>query len=153
MDTGLYSRAYLENQMAVALGGRLAEEIIFGEEEVTTGASNDLQQVARVAKQMITRFGMSDRLGPVALGRQQGNMFLGRDIMSERDFSEETAAAIDEEVRKLVDTAYIRAKEVLVNNRKVLDEIAQMLIEKETVDAEELQEILGNNDVKMAAFA
>jgi len=142
MDTGLYSRAYLENQMAVALGGRLAEEIIFGEEEVTTGASNDLQQVARVAKQMITRFGMSDRLGPVALGRQQGNMFLGRDIMSERDFSEETAAAIDEEVRKLVDTAYIRAKEVLVNNRKVLDEIAQMLIEKETVDAEELQEIL-----------
>ncbi|MBJ7296869.1 MAG: ATP-dependent zinc metalloprotease FtsH3 [Dolichospermum sp.] len=153
MDTGLYSRAYLENQMAVALGGRLAEEIIFGEEEVTTGASNDLQQVARVAKQMITRFGMSDRLGPVALGRQQGNMFLGRDIMSERDFSEETAAAIDEEVRKLVDTAYIRAKEVLVNNRQVLDEIAQMLIEKETVDAEELQEILGNNDVKMAAFA
>ncbi|MEY3223445.1 MAG: hypothetical protein RLZZ203_2301 [Cyanobacteriota bacterium] len=153
MDTGLYSRAYLENQMAVALGGRLAEEIIFGEEEVTTGASNDLQQVARVAKQMITRFGMSDRLGPVALGRQQGNMFLGRDIMSERDFSEETAAAIDEEVRKLVDTAYIRAKEVLLNNRKVLDEIAQMLIDKETVDAEELQEILGNNDVKMAAFA
>jgi cell division protease FtsH len=153
MDTGLYSRAYLENQMAVALGGRLAEEIIFGEEEVTTGASNDLQQVARVAKQMITRFGMSDRLGPVALGRQQGNMFLGRDIMSERDFSEETAAAIDEEVRKLVDTAYLRAKEVLLNNRKVLDEIAQMLIEKETVDAEELQEILGNNDVKMAAFA
>ncbi|MFN9407285.1 MAG: cell division protein FtsH, partial [Dolichospermum sp.] len=136
-----------------ALGGRLAEEIIFGEEEVTTGASNDLQQVARVAKQMITRFGMSDRLGPVALGRQQGNMFLGRDIMSERDFSEETAAAIDEEVRKLVDTAYSRAKEVLLDNRKVLDEIAQMLIEKETVDAEELQAILGNNDVKMAAFA
>jgi cell division protease FtsH len=153
MDTGLYSRAYLENQMAVALGGRLAEEIVFGDEEVTTGASNDLQQVARVARQMITRFGMSDRLGPVALGRQQGNMFLGRDIMSERDFSEETAAAIDEEVRKLVDVAYTRAKEVLVSNRLALDEIAQMLIDKETVDAEELQEILANNDVKTAAFA
>ncbi|MBD2449399.1 ATP-dependent metallopeptidase FtsH/Yme1/Tma family protein [Nostoc sp. FACHB-152] len=153
MDTGLYSRAYLENQMAVALGGRLAEEIIFGDEEVTTGASNDLQQVARVARQMITRFGMSDRLGPVALGRQQGNMFLGRDIMSERDFSEETAAAIDEEVRKLVDTAYNRAKEVLLNNRHILDQIAQMLVDKETVDAEELQEILANNDVKTAAFA
>jgi len=153
MDTGLYSRAYLENQMAVALGGRLAEELIFGDEEVTTGASNDLQQVARVARQMITRFGMSDRLGPVALGRQQGNMFLGRDIMSERDFSEETAAAIDEEVRKLVDVAYIRAKEVLVNNRHILDEIAKMLVEKETVDSDELQEILTNNDVKTAAFA
>jgi cell division protease FtsH len=153
MDTGLYSRAYLENQMAVALGGRIAEEIIFGEEEVTTGASNDLQQVARVARQMITRFGMSDRLGPVALGRQQGNMFLGRDIMSERDFSEETAAAIDEEVRKLVDVAYTRAKEVLLRNRHILDQIAQMLVDKETVDAEELQEILSNNDVTTAAFA
>ncbi|MFN6572078.1 ATP-dependent zinc metalloprotease FtsH3 [Dendronalium sp. ChiSLP03b] len=153
MDTGLYSRAYLENQMAVALGGRIAEELIFGDEEVTTGASNDLQQVARVARQMITRFGMSDKLGPVALGRQQGNMFLGRDIMSERDFSEETAAAIDEEVRKLVDVAYQRAKDVLVSNRHILDQLAQMLVDKETVDAEELQEILSNNDVKTAAFA
>jgi len=153
MDTGLYSRSYLENQMAVALGGRLAEELIFGEEEVTTGASNDLQQVARVARQMITRFGMSDRLGPVALGRQQGNMFLGRDIMAERDFSEETAAAIDEEVHQLVDIAYRRAKEVLVNNRHILDKLAEMLVDKETVDAEELQELLANNDVRTAAFA
>ncbi|MGE5659178.1 MAG: ATP-dependent zinc metalloprotease FtsH3 [Actinomycetota bacterium] len=152
MDSGLYSRSYLQNQMAVALGGRIAEEIIFGEEEVTTGASNDLQQVARVARQMVTRFGMSDRLGPVALGRQNGNMFLGRDIMAERDFSEETAAAIDEEVRTLVEQAYVRAKEVLVYNRSVLDKLAQMLIEKETVDAEELQELLATNDVKMAAI-
>jgi len=152
MDSGLYSRAYLQNQMAVALGGRIAEEIIFGEEEVTTGASNDLQQVARVARQMVTRFGMSDRLGPVALGRQSGNVFLGRDIMAERDFSEETAATIDDEVRNLVEQAYRRAKEVLVNNRHVLDQIAQVLIEKETIDAEELQSILDRNDVKMAAI-
>jgi cell division protease FtsH len=153
MESGLYSRAYLQNQMAVALGGRLAEEIIFGEEEVTTGASNDLQQVARVARQMVTRFGMSDRLGPVALGRQNGNVFLGRDIASDRDFSDETAAAIDEEVRSLVEQAYRRAKEVLVNNRAILDQLAQMLVEKETVDAEELQNILAHNDVKMAALA
>jgi cell division protease FtsH len=153
MESGLYSRAYLQNQMAVALGGRLAEEIIFGEEEVTTGASNDLQQVARVARQMVTRFGMSDRLGPVALGRQNGNVFLGRDIASDRDFSDETAAAIDEEVRNLVEQAYRRAKEVLVNNRAILDQLAQMLVEKETVDAEELQNILAHNDVKMATLA
>ncbi len=152
MDSGLYSRAYLQNQMAVALGGRTAEEIIFGDEEVTTGASNDLQQVARVARQMVTRFGMSDRLGPVALGRQNGNMFLGRDIMAERDFSEETAAAIDGEVRNLVEQAYRRAKEVLINNRHVLDKLAEMLIDKETVDSEELQELLATNDVKMAAL-
>ncbi|MEM1172103.1 MAG: ATP-dependent zinc metalloprotease FtsH3 [Cyanobacteria bacterium P01_H01_bin.35] len=152
MDSGLYSRVYLQNQMAVALGGRIAEEIIFGDEEVTTGASNDLQQVARVARQMVTRFGMSDRLGPVALGRQNGNMFLGRDIMSERDFSEETAAAIDDEVRNLVDQAYRRAKEVLVGNRHVLDKLAEMLVDKETVDSDELQDLLATNDVKMAAL-
>lgn len=153
MDSGLYSRSYLQNQMAVALGGRIAEEIIFGEEEVTTGASNDLQQVARVARQMVTRFGMSDRLGPVALGRQQGNPFMGRDIMAERDFSDETAAAIDDEVRNLVDQAYRRAKEVLVQNKLVLDKIANLLIEKETVDSEELQGILNTSDVTMAAIA
>jgi len=153
MDSGLYSRSYLQNQMAVALGGRVAEEIVFGEEEVTTGASNDLQQVARVARQMVTRFGMSDRLGPVALGRQQGNIFLGREIASDRDFSEETASAIDDEVRQLVDVAYDRAKAVLNGNRPVLDKLAAMLVEKETVDAEELQELLDTNEVTMAAIA
>jgi cell division protease FtsH len=152
MESGLYSRSYLQNQMAVALGGRVAEEIVYGEDEVTTGASNDLQQVARVARQMVTRFGMSDRLGPVALGRSQGGMFLGRDIAAERDFSEDTAAAIDEEVSQLVDEAYRRATEVLVANRPVLDELAEILVEKETVDAEELQELLLNRDVKVAAY-
>lgn len=153
MDSGLYSRSYLQNQMAVALGGRIAEELIYGEDEVTTGASNDLQQVARVAKQMVTRFGMSERLGPVALGRQQGNMFMGRDIASERDFSDETASAIDDEVHNLVEQAYRRAKAVLLGNRLVLDKLAAMLVEKETVDAEELQELLASNDVKVAAIA
>jgi len=152
MESGLYSRSYLQNQMAVALGGRVAEEIVYGEDEVTTGASNDLQQVARVARQMVTRFGMSDRLGPVALGRSQGGMFLGRDIAAERDFSEDTAAAIDEEVSQLVDEAYRRATEVLVANRPVLDELAELLVEKETVDAEQLQELLLSRDVKVAAY-
>jgi cell division protease FtsH len=96
---------------------------------------------------------MSDRLGPVALGRQQGNPFMGRDIMAERDFSDETAAAIDDEVRNLVDQAYRRAKEVLVKNKLVLDKIANMLVEKETVDSEELQGILNTSDVTMAAIA
>jgi cell division protease FtsH len=153
MESGLYSRAYLQNQMAVALGGRIAEEIIFGEEEVTTGASNDLQQVTRVARQMITRFGMSENLGPVALGRQNGNVFLGRDIASDRDYSDATAASIDKEVKELVDRAYQRAKKVLEDNRPILDQLAQMLMEKETVDSDELQEILQNNEVKMAALA
>jgi cell division protease FtsH len=153
MDSGLYSRSYLQNQMAVALGGRVAEELIYGDEEVTTGASNDLQQVANVARQMVTRFGMSDRLGPVALGRSQGGMFLGRDIMADRDFSEKTASTVDDEVRNLVDQAYRRCKNVLVENRSVLDKLAAMLMEKETVDSEELQELLATSEVKMAGVA
>ncbi|MEI8251913.1 MAG: ATP-dependent zinc metalloprotease FtsH3 [Synechococcus sp. ELA057] len=152
MESGLYSRAYLQNQMAVALGGRVAEEIVYGEDEVTTGASNDLQQVARVARQMVTRFGMSDKLGPVALGRSQGGMFLGRDIAAERDFSEDTAAAIDQEVGQLVSEAYRRATEVLTANRPVLDELAELLVEKETVDAEQLQELLIERDVQVASY-
>ena len=152
MESGLYSRTYLQNQMAVALGGRVAEEIVYGEDEVTTGASNDLQQVAQVARQMVTRFGMSDKLGPVALGRSQGGMFLGRDIAAERDFSEDTAATIDEEVSDLVDVAYKRATKVLVSNRSVLDELAEMLVEQETVDAEELQELLIRSDVRVAEY-
>ncbi|MGB1417084.1 MAG: ATP-dependent zinc metalloprotease FtsH [Synechococcus sp.] len=152
MESGLYSRAYLQNQMAVALGGRVAEEIIYGEDEVTTGASNDLQQVASTARQMITRFGMSDVLGPVALGRAQGGMFLGRDIAAERDFSEDTAATIDQEVSDLVDVAYKRATKVLEDNRAVLDELAEMLVERETVDAEEFQELLIKRDARVAEY-
>ncbi len=152
MESGLYSRSYLQNQMAVALGGRVAEEIVYGEDEVTTGASNDLKQVAQVARQMVTRFGMSEKLGPIALGRSQGGMFLGRDIAAERDFSEDTAATIDNEVSELIDIAYQRATKVLQDNRSVLDELAEMLVEQETVDAEELQELLIRRDVKVAEY-
>ncbi len=152
MESGLYSRSYLQNQMAVALGGRVAEEIVYGEDEVTTGASNDLKQVAQVARQMVTRFGMSEKLGPIALGRAQGGMFLGRDIASERDFSEDTAATIDDEVADLVDVAYKRATKALVDNRQVLDELANMLVEQETVDSEELQELLIKREVNIAEY-
>jgi len=152
MESGLYSRSYLQNQMAVALGGRVAEEIVYGEEEVTTGASNDLQQVANVARQMITKFGMSDKIGPVALGQSQGGMFLGRDMSSTRDFSEDTAATIDVEVSELVDVAYKRATKVLSDNRTVLDEMAQMLIERETIDTEDIQDLLNRSEVKVANY-
>ena len=153
MESGLYSRSYLQNQMAVALGGRVAEEIIYGEDEVTTGASNDLKQVASVARQMITKFGMSDKLGPVALGRSQGGMFLGRDISAERDFSEDTAATIDSEVSILVEVAYDRAKKALIDNRQVLEELTAMLMETETVDSLEFQDLLIKHEVKVAEYA
>ena len=101
---------------------------------------------------MVTRFGMSDKLGPVALGRAQGGMFLGRDIAAERDFSEDTAATIDSEVSNLVDVAYHRATKVLVDNRSVLDELAEMLVESETVDSEQLQDLLIRRDVRIAEY-
>ncbi|MGA7954500.1 MAG: ATP-dependent zinc metalloprotease FtsH [Gloeobacterales cyanobacterium] len=141
-DEQMTTRAQLMDQMATALGGRIAEELIYGPKEVTTGASNDLERVASMARQMITRYGMSERLGPIALGNQSGNMFLGRDFTQGRDFSEETAAAIDEEVRKLIDQAYRRARQVLSDNLPLLHKITDALMEKETVDAAEMEEII-----------
>ncbi len=149
-DMGLITRSHLKNMMAVALGGRVAEEVVYGESEITTGAASDLQQVARIARGMVTRYGMSDRLGNVALGRQSSNVFLGRDIATERDFSEETAAVIDEEVRLLVEEAYARAKKTLLDNRQLLDRMASYLVEKETIDGEELQAMLNETEVVMA---
>jgi cell division protease FtsH len=148
-DMGLTSRAHLKNMMTVALGGRVAEEVVYGEAEVTTGAASDLQQVARIARNMVTRFGMSDRLGNVALGRQYANIFLGREIAAERDFSEETAALIDEEVRRLVNEAYQRATYLIRENRALLDRIARRLVEAETIDGEELQAIIESSEVVM----
>ena len=95
---------------------------------------------------------MSDKIGPVALGQSQGGMFLGRDMSSTRDFSEDTAATIDEEVSELVDVAYKRATKVLTVNRKVLDEMAQMLIERETIDTEDIQDLLNRSEVKVANY-
>jgi cell division protease FtsH len=141
-DGGLESRRYMMNTMSVALGGRIAEEIVYGSEEVTTGASSDLQTVAGIARDMITRYGMSEKLGPVALGRQGGNMFLGRDIMTERDFSDQTAAVIDEEVRDLIKQSYDMARNILMSNRALMDKVTEVLVQKETVDAEELEKLI-----------
>jgi cell division protease FtsH len=150
-DMGLTTRAHLKNMMAVALGGRVAEEVVYGDTEVTTGAASDLQQVARIARSMVTRFGMSDRLGHVALGRQSNAVFMGRDIATERDFSEETAAIIDEEVGRLVEDAYAKARQVLQSNRALLDQIAARLVEVETIDGDELQAMLNEVEIMIPA--
>ena len=150
-DIGLTTRSHLLNMMTVALGGRIAEEVFFGDAEVTTGAASDLQQVTRIARNMVTRFGMSDELGHVALGRQSGNPFLGRDISGERDFSDETAATIDAEVRRLVDYAYNKCRKTVEDNRELLTRIAESLIEKETLDGDEFQSIIDANPVIMPA--
>eukprot|EP00899_Mesostigma_viride_P009870 jgi/Mesvir1/18885/Mv18884-RA.1 len=149
LESGLYSRSYLENQMAVALGGRVAEELIFGPENVTTGASNDFQQVTRVAKQMIEKFGFSKKLGQVAFGSSGGNPFLGQQAGQAADCSMRTTDIIDQEVRALVDRAYSRAKDLMSTHIDVLHKIAEVLLEKESIDGEEFQAIMMAADVKL----
>jgi len=154
IDSGLYSRQFLESQMAVALGGRVAEEIIFGEDQVTTGASNDLERVASTAKMMVTRFGMSERIGQVALAGGDGQPNMGRQMaQGAPSMSAETKALIDSEVSRLVSGAYDRAKTLLTENRPALDGLAKMLVEKETVTAEEFAQLLSDTDVKISDYA
>ncbi|XP_047324197.1 ATP-dependent zinc metalloprotease FTSH, chloroplastic-like [Impatiens glandulifera] len=141
LESGLYSRSYLENQMAVALGGRIAEEVIFGEENVTTGASNDFMQVSRVARQMVERFGFSKKIGQVAIGGGGGNPFLGQQMSSQKDYSMATADVVDSEVRELVERAYSRAKQIITTHIDILHKLAQLLLEKESVDGEEFMSL------------
>jgi cell division protease FtsH len=140
-DQGLISRSQITARMAGALGGRAAEFVVFGDSEITTGASNDLQQVTGMARQMVTRFGMSD-LGPLSLESQTGEVFLGRDWMSRSEYSEEIACRIDAQVRELIKHAYEEAIRIMRENRTVIDRLVDLLIEKETIDGEEFRQIV-----------
>ena len=140
-DQGLISRSQLKARIAGALGGRAAEEVIFGRDEVTTGAGNDLQQVTGMARQMVTRFGMSD-LGPVSLESQQGEVFLGRDWTTRSEYSESIAARIDSQVRTIVEERYQATFQMMRDHRSLMDRLVDLLIEKETIDGEEFRQIV-----------
>jgi cell division protease FtsH len=118
----------------------VAEELTFG--DITTGAQNDLERATKVARQMVTEFGMSDRLGPLTLGQKQGEVFLGRDFSSHPDYSEQVAFEIDSEIRSLIDKAHDEALEILTERREALDRIAAKLIEQETIEKDELVDLL-----------
>ena len=140
-DRYVMTKSRLEDQLSWMLGGRAAEEIVFN--EVSTGAQNDLERTTKLARQMITEYGMSERLGPLTFGRRhEEQIFLGRDISRERNYSEEVAAVIDEEVRRLVDNAHERAINILTEHRTELDAVAEALIERETLNREDYEEIL-----------
>lgn len=144
-DRYLMTKRELLGEMTVMLAGRAAEEIVFG--EVTTGAQNDLERATELARRMVCEFGMSEKLGPVTLGRKAGPIFLGRDIVEDRNYSEAVASEIDREVRRIVEECYERAKKLLQENRHVLDLIANRLLEKETIEGEELDELLERSGV------
>jgi cell division protease FtsH len=139
-DKFLTTRAELQDTMAMTLGGRAAEELVFG--EVTTGASNDLEKVTATAKQMVMRFGMSEKLGPRVFGHDQGMPFLGREFSSEPDYSDEIAREIDDEIRRMVEEAHATAREVLEDNRQRLDYVSEILVRRETIEREEFIQLL-----------
>jgi cell division protease FtsH len=139
-DKFLTSRAELTDVMAMTLGGRGAEEIVFG--EITTGASNDLEKVTETAKQMVMRFGMSERLGPRVFGHDRGQPFLGREFSTEPDYSDEIAREIDDEIRRIVEAAHQTAKDLLNDKRGELDRLSKILLERETIDADQFVALL-----------
>jgi cell division protease FtsH len=124
----------------MTLGGRAAEEIVF--QEITTGASNDLEKVTATAKQMVMRFGMSERLGPRVFGHDHGQPFLGREFSSEPDYSDEIAREIDDEIRRIVESAHQRAKDILGEHRQSLTTISEILLKRETIEKEEFIALL-----------
>lgn len=136
------SKAKLLAKITVSLGGRAAEEIIYGQDDVSTGASQDLINVTDIARKMVTAWGMSEKLGPMAYGKNQENVFMGRDFGHQRDYSEQVAFEIDEEIKKIVDERYELAKQLLTQNRDMLEVISKELLEKETIDEKEFDEIM-----------
>ncbi|MGB3572195.1 MAG: cell division protein FtsH, partial [Phormidesmis sp.] len=140
-DQMLISRAQLKARICGALGGRAAEDVIFGESEVTTGAGNDLQHVTNMARQMVTKFGMSD-LGQLALESEQGEVFLGGSWGGRSEYSEEIASKIDGAVREIVQQCYEKTRNIIRENRDVIDRVVDLLIEKESIDGDEFRQIV-----------
>ena len=143
-DRHLQTRAELRDEMAMLMGGRTAEELIFG--DPTTGAMNDIERATEIARAMVTQLGMSEVVGPQQLGQRQGEVFLGREMGQDRDYSDQMAAVIDSEVRRLLDEARAEAREILVQHRAALDRLADALVEQETLEEAELASLLGDLD-------
>jgi cell division protease FtsH len=133
------TRSEMLDQLAYMLGGRAAEELVF--HDPTTGAANDIEKATHLARSMVTQYGMSERVGAIKLGQENGEVFLGRDMAHQRDYSEQVAGVVDEEVKRLIEAAHQDAWEVLVDNRDVLDRLVLALLEKETLDKAEVAEI------------
>jgi cell division protease FtsH len=143
-DTFLHSRQQLLNRLAVLLGGRAAEQLAFN--EVTTGAANDLERSTDMAREMVMRYGMSEELGPLTFGTKHENIFLGKALAESRNYSEDVAARIDAEVKRIIDECFERAKKTISNDREILTRISEVLVERETLSGEELKQMMSDFD-------
>jgi cell division protease FtsH len=138
----------LESQISSLFGGRLAEELIFGAEHVTTGASNDIERATAIARKMVTRFGLSDNLGPLAYGDEEGEVFLGHSVTQQRQVSADTAQSIDEEVRIIIDRNYRRSQDLLNANMDKLHAMADALLRYETIDRDQIDDIMSGRPAR-----
>jgi cell division protease FtsH len=140
------SRERLESQVSSLFGGRIAEELIFGADSVTTGAQNDIERATAIARNMVTRWGLSDRLGPLAYGEDEGEVFLGHSVTRHKNISDETAHTIDEEIRAVIDRNYDRAAKILRENEDKLHRMSDALMKYETIDSEQIEDIMEGRD-------
>jgi cell division protease FtsH len=138
-DRHNYTKDWLQGQLVMLFGGRVAEQMVFGDGKITTGAGNDIERATGIARRMVTQFGMSEAVGPMAVGEAEHEIFLGRELSQRRDVSEQTAQLVDHEIKAILDGAYQSAKEVLEGNRQLLDAIAAALLERETLDADDIR--------------
>ena len=150
-DRYSYSKQRLESMIASLFGGRIAEELIFGKAAITTGASNDIEKATELARNMVTKWGLSERLGPLSYGEDEGEVFLGRTMTKHQQFSDETAEAIDQEVRAFIDTNYKIAEKLLTDNIGILHLMAEALIKYETLDAKQIQDIMEGREPRPPA--
>jgi cell division protease FtsH len=144
VDRHNYTKGWLIGQLAMFFGGRAAEEIIFGPDKVTTGAGNDIERATALARRMVTQFGMSDKIGAMAVGDREQEIFLGREFAQKREISERTAQLVDDEVKRLIDEAYAKAHQILTENGELLERITQALLDRETIDREDLDALVKN---------
>ncbi len=152
-DRHSYSKDYLMARLDMLFGGRAAEELVFGPDKITTGAGNDIERATAMARRMVTQFGMSDVIGPMAVGDSEQEVFLGRELVQRREVSERTAQLVDQEVKKFLDEAYARAKRILEENRDLLEAIAEALLERETLDREDIELLAAGKPLPPVAAA
>ena len=141
-DKSFMSRTEMVEHIISLLGGRVAEKLVL--DDISTGASNDIERATKIARDMVTKYGMSERIGTITLGSNQEEVFLGRDFASQKEYSEETAGLIDEEVKSIIDFAYKKAQEILQGHMDKLTAVANVLLEKEKIDGEEFDEIFNS---------
>ena len=146
-DRHNYTKDWLEGQLMMLFGGRVAEEMVFGRGKITTGAGNDIERATDIARRMVTQFGMSDAIGPIAVGEADHEVFLGRELSQRREVSDRTAQTVDSEIKRILDEAYEGAHRVLTGNRELLEKIASLLLERETLDADEIKLLDAGRDL------